>query len=77
MAGFTDNTQPPIEGAAIVARALGVDEATLRLALQQVGAIQRPVGLQLFGAITMQDARKTLGLSLDPAIGLARYTYAR
>lgn len=77
MSGFSDDAPAPLAGAAILARLLGVDESTARLVLGQVGAIRRPVGLQLVGCITMQDARQTLGLSLDPAIALARYTYAR
>jgi hypothetical protein len=77
MSAYQDDTTPPIEGAAIVARALGVDESTLRMALSQVGAIQRPVGLSLFASITMQDARRTLGFSIPPAVTLARYLTAR
>jgi len=77
MSGFEMDSQPTLQGAAIAARLLGVDEATLRLALAQVGPIQRPVGLSLIGCISMQDTRRTLGLSLDPAITLARYTFAR
>lgn len=77
MSSYQDDTAAPLSGAAIAARLLGVDEATARLALAQVGAIQRPVGLQLVGCITMQDARQTLGLSLDPAVSRARYLFAR
>ncbi len=60
-----------------MARILGVDESTLRLALSQVGAIQRPVGLSLVGCISMQDTRRTLGLSIPAAETLARYLTAR
>ncbi len=77
MSGFEMDSQPTLQGAAIAARLLGVDESTLRLALAQVGQIRRPVGLSLIGCITMQDARQTLGLSLDPAITLARFNHAR
>jgi hypothetical protein len=77
MSAYIDDTSAPMQGAAIAARLLGVDESTLRLALSQVGQIRRPVGLSLIGSITMQDARRTLGLAQDPAITLATYTYAR
>ena len=77
MSDFADNVQPPLEGAAIAARLLGVDISTARLVLQQVGNVQRPAGLQLVGCITTQEVRQTLGLSLDPAITAARYLYAR
>ena len=77
MSAFSDSTQPPLSGAAIVARLLGVDEATARLALAQVGAIQRPVGLQLIAGITMQDTRQTLGLSQHPSVTLSTYLHAR
>lgn len=77
MSALQNETVPQLEGAAIVARILGVDESTLRLALSQVGQIQRPTGLALVGCINMQDARRTLGLSLDPAVTVARYLTAR
>jgi hypothetical protein len=77
MSAYADDTAPPLEGAAIVARILGVDESALRLVLSQIGQIQRPVGLSLVGCISMQDTRRTLGLSLDPAVTLSRYLTAR
>jgi hypothetical protein len=77
MSAFETESEVPLQGAAIAARLLGVDEATARLVLAQVGAINRPVGLSLIGCISMQDTRQTLGLSLDPAVTLARYLTAR
>lgn len=77
MSAYQDNTPPPVEGAALVARILGVDESTLRQALSQIGAIQRPVGLSLVGCISMQDTRRTLGFSIPAAETLARYLTAR
>ena len=78
MSAFQSETTPPMQGAAIVARLLGVDESTARLVLAQVGPIARPpLGLSLIGCIAMQDVRQTLGLSLDPAVTLCRYMHAR
>ncbi len=77
MSAYQSETVPPLEGAAIVARILGVDESQLRQALSQVGPLRRPVGLSLVGCISMQDTRQTLGLSLDPAVTVARYLTAR
>lgn len=77
MSALQSETTPPLEGSAVVARILGVDESALRLVLSQLGAIQRPVGLSLVGCISMQDTRRTLGLSLDPAVTVARYLTAR
>ncbi len=77
MSTFSDEAVAPLSGAAIAARLLGVDEATARLVLAQVGPIKRPVGLQLVGCITMQDARQTLGLAQDPAVTLCTYNHAR
>ncbi len=77
MSAYLDDTAAPIEGAAIVARILGVDESQLRAALSQVGAIARPVGLSLVGCISMQDTRRALGFSIDPAVTVARYLTAR
>jgi hypothetical protein len=77
MTALNSETTPPLEGAAIVARILGVDESELRAALSQVGPLRRPVGLSLVGCISMQDTRQALGLSLDPAVTVARYLTAR
>ncbi len=77
MSAYESSTAAPLEGAAVVARILGVDESALRLVLSQIGQIQRPTGLALVGCINMQDARRTLGLSLDPAVTVARYLTAR
>ncbi len=77
MSAYTAETSPPLEGAAILARLLGCDESTARQVLAQVGPVNRPVGIALVGCISMQDTRRTLGLSLDPAVTVARYLTAR
>ncbi len=77
MSAYTAETSPPLEGAAILARLLGVDETSARQILSQIGPVRRPVGTALVGCISMQDARQTLGLSLDPAVTVARYLTAR
>ncbi len=77
MSALQSETPAPLEGASLVARILGVDESTARLVISQVGPIRRPVGLSLVGCISMQDTRQTLGLSLDPAVTVARYLTAR
>ncbi len=77
MTALSDNATPPLSGAAIFARLLGVDESTARLALAQAGSIQRPVGLQLIAGLTMQDTRQTLGISVHPSVTLSTYLHAR
>ncbi len=77
MSAFQDSTAAPLQGAALLARLLGVDVSTAIQVLAQVGPINRPVGLSLVGCISMQDTRRTLGLSLDPAVTVARYLTAR
>ncbi len=77
MSAFHSESTPPLQGAALLARLLGVDVSTATLVLAQVGPINRPVGLSLVGCISMQDTRRTLGFSLDPAVTVARYLTAR
>lgn len=77
MSAATTETAAPLQGAALLARLLGVDISTATLALAQVGPLQRPIGLSLMGCITMQDARQTLGIFTPAAVKVDTYTFGR
>lgn len=77
MSAFQDEQSAPLSGAALYARLFNVDLQTAALALQTINPVQRPVGMQLFGAITMQDARQTLGIFTAAAVKVNTYTFGR
>lgn len=64
MTVFSMETDPPVSGAFIYARATGIDIATARYVRGLMGRPMAgvPLGSRLIGSLSIQDAHRTLGL---------------